>query len=112
MARRGTYADWVNVLQRRAAVRVGVRLEVLTVAWMAFEAVLAIGAGIAARSVLVTAFGFDSVIELLSGVTLLWRLSSEARGSGPPHMEGIERRATQISAALLVLLCTYLVFVG
>jgi divalent metal cation (Fe/Co/Zn/Cd) transporter len=112
MPRRGTYANWVNVLERRAAVRVGVRLEVVTVVWMAFEAVLAIGAGIAARSVLLTAFGFDSVIELLSGVTLLWRLSSEARGSGAPGVEGIERRAVRISAALLVLLCTFLVFVG
>lgn len=92
--------------------RAGVRLEVFTVAWMAVEAVLAIGAGVAARSVLLTAFGFDSVIELLSGVTLLWWLSAEARGSGTSHIEGMERRATQISAALLVLLCGYLVFTG
>jgi hypothetical protein len=91
-----------------AALKVGVRLEVFTVVWMAFEAVLAIGAGIAARSVLLTGFGFDSVIELLSGVTLLFRLSSEARGSGP----SLEHRATQVSAVLLVLLCAYLVFVG
>ncbi len=102
----------MEIGERRAAVRSGVRLEVLTVVWMAFEAVLAIGAGIAARSVLLTAFGFDSVIELLSGVTLLWRLSSEARDARPPHMEGVERRATLISAVLLVLLCAYLVFVG
>ena len=92
--------------------RAGVRLEVVTVAWMAVEAVLAIGAGIVARSVLLTAFGFDSVIELLSGVTLLWWLSAEARGSGTSLIEGMERRATQISAALLVLLCGYLVFTG
>ena len=79
---------------------------------MAAEAALAIGAGIAARSVLLTAFGFDSVIELLSGVTLLWRLSSEARGAEAAGMERIERRATVISAALLVLLSAYLVLVG
>jgi divalent metal cation (Fe/Co/Zn/Cd) transporter len=77
---------------------------------MAVEAVLAIGAGLAARSVLLTAFGFDSVIELLSGVTLLWRLTSEGRGS--PRMAAIERRATVISGALLVLLTAYLVLVG
>ena len=99
-------------MNRVAAVRAGVRLEVLTVGWMAAEAVLAIAAGIAARSVLLTAFGFDSVIELLSGVTLLWRLSSEARGAQKPRMETIERRATAISAALLVLLSAYLVLVG
>jgi divalent metal cation (Fe/Co/Zn/Cd) transporter len=98
------------MVDRRAAVRAGVRLELVTVVWMAVEAVVAIGAGVAARSVLLTAFGFDSVIELLSGVTLLWRLSSERGGS--IRTESIERRATAISAALLVLLTAYLVLVG
>src|SRR5260370_18783770 len=79
---------------------------------MAVEAVLAIGAGIVARSVLLTAFGFDSVIELISGGTLLWRLSSEARGAGSERMKSVERRATRISAVLLVLLCAYVVLVG
>src|SRR5260370_17075142 len=79
---------------------------------MAVEAVLAIGAGIVARSVLLTAFGFDSVIELISGGTLLWRLSSEARGAGSERMESVERRATRISAVLLGLLCVYVVLVG
>jgi len=102
----------MEAIERQTAVRTGVRLEVVTVVWMAFEAVLAIGAGFAARSVLLTAFGFDSVIELLSGITLLWWLSAEARGSGTARIEGMERRATQISAVLLVLLCGYLVFVG
>src|SRR6266566_1859208 len=102
----------VKAIERSAAVRTGVRLEVVTVVWMAVEAVLAIGAGIAARSVLLTAFGFDSVIELLSGVTLLWWLSAEARGSATPHIGEMERRATQISAGLLLLLCGYLVFTG
>jgi len=102
----------IEASERQEAVRVGVRLELVTVIWMTAEAVLAIGAGIAARSVLLTAFGFDSVIELISGGTLLWRLSSEARGAGSERMESVERRATRISAVLLVLLCAYVVFVG
>jgi divalent metal cation (Fe/Co/Zn/Cd) transporter len=97
---------------RTDAVRIGVRLELITVVWMAVEAVLAIGAGVVARSVLLTAFGFDSVIELISGGTLLWRLSSEARGATSERMESLERRATRISAGLLVLLCAYVVLVG
>jgi divalent metal cation (Fe/Co/Zn/Cd) transporter len=97
---------------RTDAVRVGVRLEVVTVVWMAAEAVLAIGAGVVARSVLLTAFGFDSVIELISGGVLLWRLSSEARGASTERVESVERRATKISAVLLVLLCAYVVLVG
>src|ERR1700688_2255494 len=102
----------MQAMDRVTALRAGVRLEILTVGWMAAEAALAIAAGIAARSVLLTAFGFDSVIELLSGVTLLWRLSSEARGAGAPRMETIERRATVISAVLLALLSAYLIVVG
>src|SRR4029077_5731030 len=83
-----------------------------TVVWVAAEALLAIGAGIVARSVLLTAFGFDSVIELISGGVLLWRLSSEARGAGTERVETVERRAARISAVLLVLLCVYVVLVG
>ena len=41
---------------------------------MAVEAAAASGAGVVARSVLLTAFGFDSVIELISGGVLVWRL--------------------------------------
>ena len=100
------------MVERRAAVRVGVQLELITVVWMAVEAVVAIAAGIAARSVLLTAFGFDSVIELISGGTLLWRLSSEARGATSERIEAVERRATWISAVLLGLLCIYLIGVG
>ena len=92
---------------RSSAIRRGVRLEWFTVLWMAAEAVLAIGAGIAARSVLLTAFGADSLIELLSGGTLLWRLRIEAAGGDEARVETVERRAEWISAALLILLCVY-----
>lgn len=87
-----------------AAVRAGVRAEVVTIAWMAIEAVVAIIAGVRAHSVLVTAFGIDSVIELLSGAVLLWRLMHESS----PRAEAIERRAAGLSGWLLVLLCAYI----
>jgi divalent metal cation (Fe/Co/Zn/Cd) transporter len=95
--------------QRLHAVHGGIRLEVFTVGWMLVEAVIAIGAGVAARSVLLTAFGLDSAIELLSGVTLLWRLSAEAQSGHRERVERVERAATRLSAVLLVLLCVYLV---
>jgi len=98
-----------NATTRGAAVRRGVRLEVVTVVWMVAEAVLAIGAGIAARSVLLTAFGFDSVIELLSGIVLLRRLNFEANGRSQDGIERMERTTARISAALLILLCVYVV---
>ena len=92
---------------RVAALRLGVRLEALGVTWMAAEAVLAVGAGVAARSVLLTAFGADSLIELVSGATLLWRLRAEAAGRDSDRVGAIEKRAVQISAILLILLCVY-----
>jgi divalent metal cation (Fe/Co/Zn/Cd) transporter len=95
-------------VHRTRTLRVGVRLEVFTVAWMAVEAVIAVGAGVAAHSVLLSAFGLDSAIELISGATLLWRLSAEARGSDLERIEAVERRAIWASAVLLILLCVYL----
>lgn len=92
---------------RANAIRRGVRLEAFTVAWMAVEAVLAIAAGIAARSVLLTAFGADSLIELLSGATLLWRLRAEAARGNDARIDAVEKRARWISAVLLILLCAY-----
>ena len=92
---------------RATAIRRGVRLEGFTVAWMGVEAVLAIAAGVAARSVLLTAFGADSLIELLSGATLLWRLRVEAAGGNDARVDAVEKQAVLISAVLLILLCTY-----
>ncbi|TMC97479.1 MAG: cation transporter [Chloroflexi bacterium] len=94
---------------REAAILRGVRLEVVTVLWMAVEAALAIGAGIAARSVLLTAFGFDSVIELSSGIVLWRRLAFEASGRSTDGIERMERTTARVSAALLILLCLYVV---
>lgn len=96
----------VNV-SRAAHVRRGVRIEVFTVVWMGIEAVVSIGAGLLAGSVLLTAFGFDSVIELVSGVILLWRLIEEAREGDTERAERAERLASWVVAILLMLLCLY-----
>ena len=94
---------------RAAAIQRGVRVEVVTIAWMVAEAALAIGAGIAARSVLLTAFGLDSVIELLSGIVLWRRLRFEASGRSQDRIERMEQTTARISSVLLILLCAYVV---
>jgi len=91
---------------RDHALGAGVRVEIVTIAWMIIEAAAAIGSGIVARSILLTAFGIDSVIELLSAGVLLWRLRAEMRGDSS---EDVERRAGWISGTLLVLLCCYII---
>jgi len=88
---------------RERAVRAGVRLELVTIGWMAVEAVVGIGAGILARSVLLTAFGLDSVIELVTGGVLLWRLLTEARNQSVERVERAEQRAAWIAGIGLVL---------
>lgn len=87
----------------------GVRVEILTVLWMTGEALIAIWAGLAAHSVLLTAFGLDSVIELVTGGVLLWRLTVEARGGGLERVERAENRAAWVTGTALVLLCVYVV---
>jgi divalent metal cation (Fe/Co/Zn/Cd) transporter len=94
---------------RAGALATGIRLEVATVAWMTGEAALALVAGLMARSVLLAAFGFDSVIELVSGLVLLWRLSAESRGAGIDRVERLEISTARISAVLLLLLCAFVV---
>jgi divalent metal cation (Fe/Co/Zn/Cd) transporter len=84
-----------------------VRVEAFTVAWMAMEAAVAVGSGVLARSVLLTAFGVDSVVELMSGAALLWRLRTEANGGDGRRLELRERTVVRLSAVLLALLCAY-----
>ena len=94
-------------VSRATEVHSGVRIEVFTVIWMVIEAVVSIGAGIIAGSTLLTAFGLDSVIELVSGAILLWRLLIEAREGDTERVENAEHRAAWIVAISLALLCVY-----
>jgi divalent metal cation (Fe/Co/Zn/Cd) transporter len=96
---------------RRADVSRALRLEFLTIAWMVVEAVVAISVGLAARSLVLQAFGFDSVIELLSAGLLIWRLDVELK-HGAAFPEAIERRASRVGGALLFLLTAYVMAGG
>ena len=97
------------VVDRRAAlVQEAFRLEYLTVAWMVIEAAVAIGAGVAAGSITLLAFGIDSLIELASAVVLIWRLTVELR-RGQSFAEFAERVASRIGGALLFALAAYIV---
>lgn len=72
-------------------------------AWHLLEFAIAVGAGIAAGSVALLGFGFDSVIEALAGGVIVWLFSS-GRGSLPIA----ERRAQQLIAASYALLVVYI----
>ena len=95
--------------QRDALVRAGIRIELLTIGWMLLEAAVAVGVGIVARSVALTAFGLDSVVELVTGGILLWRLVTEANGASLERVEQAEHRAAWVTGIALVVLCGYVV---
>jgi divalent metal cation (Fe/Co/Zn/Cd) transporter len=93
---------------RGALVRYALLLEWITIAWMVIEAGVALGSGIVAHSLTLSAFGMDSLIELVSAGVLLWRLMLELR-HGAAFDERIERRAGRLGGALLFSLTMYIV---
>ena len=93
-------------IDREALISDAFRLEWLTIGWMSVEAVVAISSGIAAGSLVLTAFGLDSVIELASAGLLMWRLSIELR-HGRAFSEDAERAASRIAGGLLFALAAY-----
>ncbi|HXW50487.1 MAG TPA: cation transporter [Candidatus Acidoferrales bacterium] len=91
------------LLLRRA-----ITLEWITLTWMAIEGVVALWSGLLARSLSVTAFGLDSLIELVSASVVMWRLQTEVR-EGAAFDKMAEHRAHQLAGLLLLLLAAYVV---
>ena len=82
-------------------IRRGKVLEFLTVAYNLLEGVIAVGAGIVAGSIALVGFGFDSGIEVLASLLLIWRLYVGER---------VEKRALQLVGASFLLLAAYVAF--
>ncbi len=94
--------------QRARDLRSGIGIELLTVVWMIIEATIALSSGFATRSVSLQGFGIDSVIELIAGGILLWRLWVEQRGGDLVVIERAERRASWVTALSLFALALYI----
>jgi divalent metal cation (Fe/Co/Zn/Cd) transporter len=98
------------VLERNSALPAALRLEIVTIVWMVIEAAVAVGAGIAAGSLLLIAFGIDSAIELASAVIVFRRFRLEFTGNFENALHGadeIERKAARVAGYLLLLLSAY-----
>jgi divalent metal cation (Fe/Co/Zn/Cd) transporter len=94
---------------RREQVRLGIGIEMVTIVWMVIEASVALTTGILTRSVSLEGFGIDSIIELVAGGILLWRLLVERRGGSAERVERAERRASWVTAIGLFALAGYIV---
>jgi divalent metal cation (Fe/Co/Zn/Cd) transporter len=71
--------------------------------WHVVEFAIALGAGVAASSVALVAFGLDSLVELAAGGVIVW-LFSGGRGDS----RGAERRAQKLIAASYGILVVYI----
>ena len=96
-----------TVAERSALIQRGKFLEYATVVYNSLEGFIAIAAGLFAGSIALVGFGFDSVIEVISGVTLLWRLSADVDEA---RRGRVEQRALRIVGASFLLLAAYVLF--
>jgi divalent metal cation (Fe/Co/Zn/Cd) transporter len=90
---------------RDAAVARGRSLEYLTVSWNSLEGIIAVALGLLAGSIALVGFGFDSVIEVSSGLILLWRLHLDSDAS---RREQVEARALRLVGVSLIVLAVYI----
>jgi divalent metal cation (Fe/Co/Zn/Cd) transporter len=98
------------VRQRSEDVRFALLLTYVTLGWMTIEGVASLLLGWASKSLLLEAFGIDSVIELFSAAVLLWRLRVEASGAATSeHVDLVERRAARLVGYSLYALVAYVV---
>jgi divalent metal cation (Fe/Co/Zn/Cd) transporter len=81
--------------------RRGLRLEYLTVAWNVIEAIVAVAAGLVAKSIALIGFGLDSTVEIFAACVVIWQL----RGV----REEREQRSLRLIAISFFALAAYVV---
>jgi divalent metal cation (Fe/Co/Zn/Cd) transporter len=95
---------------RTADLRAALWLTYITLGWMTMEGAAALLLGWASNSLLLEAFGIDSLVELFSGGVLWWRLRVEASGSATAvDAERVEHRAARYVGYSLYALVAYVV---
>ena len=94
----------VGYAERKAVARRGRQLEIFTVLWGIFEASVALFAAKKAGSISLAGFGLDSLIEVVSAVALLWRMSHEMNHH---KRHQAERISLKIAGVCLLALGTY-----
>jgi divalent metal cation (Fe/Co/Zn/Cd) transporter len=94
---------------RHRSLRRSFDLELLTVAWNMAECLIAVTSGLAAGSLVLLAFGFDSLIEMTSAAVVALRVWTELRGGGA-NVAAVEKRAARWAGFLLLVLAATVLF--
>jgi divalent metal cation (Fe/Co/Zn/Cd) transporter len=106
--RTGTVLEPVRLttVERSTVARRGKMLSRITLAYNAGEGVVAIVAGLLSGSIALVGFGIDSVIEVVSSGSSLWRLHHDA---DPTYRAHSERLALRIIGSCFLALAIYIV---
>src|SRR5881275_2442450 len=104
-------AEVISSVRRRSEdIRFALLLTYITLGWMTIEGAASLLLGWLSKSLLLEAFGIDSVIELFSAAVLLWRLRVEASGTATSeHVDLVERRAARLVGYSLYALVAYVI---
>src|ERR1017187_10443391 len=94
-------------VNRGELARRGQRLEYYTIAWNTLEGLAALIAGLLAGSIALVGFGLDSLIEVVSGAALLWRLHHDAEEQ---KRAAAERIALRIVGSCFIVLSLYITY--
>src|SRR5207249_4919659 len=79
--------------------------------WMTIEGAASLLLGWVSKSLLLEAFGIDSIVELFSAAVLLWRLRIEASGTATSERVSlVEGRAARLVGYSLYALVAYVAF--
>lgn len=95
-------------MESQGVYRQGIAVEVFSLTWMVLEFGVGCWSGIRAHSLLLVAFGLDSLLEIISGGALLWRLVVSNRLAANAVAK-VERRASRIVGWCLLALAAYIV---
>lgn len=94
-------------VNRTELIKRGRRLEYFTVGYNSLEGLIAIVTGLIAGSIALVGFGFDSVIEVTSGLVLLWRLKADVDEDRRERIEAVSLRIVGVCFLALALYVGY-----
>lgn len=92
---------------RAKLVRRGQHLEYFTIGYNSLEGLIAIVSGLIAGSIALVGFGFDSIIEVTSGLVLLWRLKADVDEARRERIEAVSLRIVGVCFVVLALYVGY-----
>ena len=92
---------------RVAVLNTGKKLEYFTIVWHLLEGGVSVLAGVVAGSLSLVGFGIDSLLELVSGMAMLWRISVDHRIE---HRERNEMLTLKFIGWCFMALSVYLIF--